>query len=68
MKDLRQFGRIARHFEHPNVGGILGLSNSDGPVPFLVLPYFSNGDIIRYLKQNAGKTDDEKIELVRTFS
>ena len=32
----------------------------------LILPLFSNGDIINYLKQNPGKTDNEKIELVRT--
>jgi hypothetical protein len=68
MKDLRQFGQLARSFEHPNVGGILGLIDGYGPVPHLVLPYFFNGDIIRYLKQNSGKTDGEKIELVRTLS
>jgi hypothetical protein len=68
MKDLRQFGQLARSFEHPNVGGIFGLINGYGPVPHLVLPYFSNGDIIRYLKRNPGKTDGEKIELVRTLS
>jgi hypothetical protein len=62
-----QYIDFAQGFEHPNVGSILGLSDSHEPVPFLVLPYFLGGDIITYLMRNPGKTNEEKIELVRTF-
>jgi hypothetical protein len=66
IKGLCQFVQFSQSLDHPNVGSVLGLSNSDGPVPLLVLPLFSNGNIVRYLKRNSGKTDKEKIELVRT--
>ena len=66
IKSLRQFVQLAQSLDHPNIGGVLGLSDSYGPVPLLVLPLFYNGNIVRYLKRNPGKTDREKIELVRT--
>jgi len=49
-----------------NIGRVLGLSDGHGPIPFVVLPHLSNGNIVSYLKKFPGKTDRDKIELVRT--
>ena len=64
---LRQYVLVAQKFNHANVGRVLGLSDGHGPLPLLVLPYFSNGDIINYLKLNPGTTNKEKTELVCTY-
>ena len=58
---------MAQKFDHANVGHVFGLSDGHGPLPLLVLPHFSNGNVIDYLKSNPGKTDEEKTELVRAY-
>ncbi|KIM79286.1 hypothetical protein PILCRDRAFT_10438 [Piloderma croceum F 1598] len=48
---LRQYFQVAHTFDHPHVGRVIGLSDINEPVPDLILPHFSNGDIVIYLKQ-----------------
>jgi hypothetical protein len=65
IQRLHNYILVAHTLDHPHVGCVLGLSSTNEPMPYLILPYFSNGDIINYLKQNQSKTDKEKKELVR---
>ena len=41
-----------KDFQHRNVMGMLGVCLDAGPVPYLVLPYMPNGDLLSYLKAN----------------
>ena len=66
IQRLRDYILVAHTLNHPHVGRVLGLSSTNEPVPYLILPYFPNGDIVNYLKQNPDKTDEAKKELVRT--
>ena len=38
--------------EHVNIVPFLGLLHREGHIPSLVIPYYENGDVIRYLKRN----------------
>ncbi|KIM71810.1 hypothetical protein PILCRDRAFT_16705 [Piloderma croceum F 1598] len=62
---LRRYVQVAHTLDHPHVVRVIGLSGINEPAPYLILLLFSNGDIVRFLKQNPGKTDDEKIELAK---
>ena len=38
-------------FEHPNVMSLIGVC-FDGDMPLIIMPYMSNGSVLRYVKQN----------------
>ena len=38
--------------KHPNVMEIVGVCLDGGAVPFLVMPFMSNGNLLKYLKNN----------------
>ena len=41
-------------FNHPNVMSLIGVC-FDGEMPLIVMPYMSNGSVLRYVKQNKGQ-------------
>ena len=38
-------------FDHPNVMSLIGVCY-DGEIPLIIMPYMSNGTVLRYVKQN----------------
>lgn len=38
-------------FNHPNVLNVTGVCMDGGPVPYMVMPYMFNGDLLTYLKK-----------------
>ena len=38
--------------KHPNVMEIIGVCLDGGTVPFLVMPFMSNGNLLQHLKTN----------------
>ena len=41
--------------KHPNVMEIVGVCLDGGAVPFLVMPFMSNGNLLQHLKTNRNK-------------
>ena len=41
--------------KHPNVMEIVGVCLDRGSVPYLVMPFMSNGNLLQYLKTNREK-------------
>ena len=41
-------------FDHPNVIKLLGVCLDGGPVPFIVMPFMTNGSLLAYLKGMRG--------------
>lgn len=39
------------NFDHPNILNISGVCMDGGPVPYMVMPYMYNGDLLLYLKK-----------------
>ena len=56
--------------QHPNVVEIIGVCLDQGAVPFLVMPFMSNGNLLQYLKTNREKlvwptnTNHDELQLV----
>ena len=52
-------------FKHLHVMTLLGVCLDGGPVPFLVLPYMSNGSLLTYLKKERHnlviESEDEQV-------
>jgi serine/threonine protein kinase len=40
-----------KHFDHPNVLGLIGVCLDAGPAPYVVMPYMANGSLLHYLKK-----------------
>lgn len=40
-----------KHFDHPNVLGLIGVCLDAGPAPYVVMPYMANGSLLQYLKK-----------------
>ena len=38
-------------FKHPNVMSLLGVCLDMGPVPYIVLPFMSRGDLLTHIQQ-----------------
>ena len=38
-------------FKHPNVMSLLGVCLDMGPVPYIVLPFMSGGDLLTHIQQ-----------------
>lgn len=39
------------NFDHPNVLTVTGVCLDGGPIPYVVMPYMFNGDLLSYLKK-----------------
>lgn len=46
-----------KHFHHRNVLSLIGVCVEASPAPFIVMPFMSNGSLLKYLRQ-------EKLALV----
>jgi len=55
------------HFHHPNVSQFLGLSFHHTYMPSLVLPFYPNGNIIRYLDKTK-KSDNHKLHMLKEIT
>lgn len=40
------------HLNHPNVQTLIGVCIDGGQVPFLVMPFMTNGCVLSYLRRN----------------
>lgn len=38
-------------FEHPNILSLTGVCLDGGPIPYVVMPFMFNGDLLSYLKK-----------------
>ena len=47
---LKECSRMAE-FDHPNVLSIIGVCLDAGPLPFIVMPFMFNGNLLSYLKR-----------------
>ncbi len=58
-----------KHFDHPNVLGLIGVCLDAGPAPYMVMPYMANGSLLHYLKKErphvvlSAETDDDVVSL-----
>ena len=55
-------------FKHPNVMSLIGVCLDMGPVPYIVLPFMSGGDLLSHIQQKRSSLVldcDETEELVR---
>ena len=43
---------IMKEFDHPNVLNLKGVCLDGGPVPYIVMPFMTNGSLLSYLKEN----------------
>ncbi|XP_059172445.1 ephrin type-B receptor 1-B-like [Physella acuta] len=50
LKGFVQEAVMMREFQHPNVLGLVGLSEKEPGVPFVVLPFMENGDLLTYVR------------------
>ena len=54
-----------KEFKHPNVMSLIGV----GPVPYIVLPFMSGGDLLTYIQQKRSSlvvecSEDEEMVIV----
>ena len=61
--------------KHPNIMEIVGVCLDGGAVPFLVMPFMSNGNLLKYLKNNkktfvlpVNNSPDKLVSLVIYFT
>ena len=56
-------------FKHPNVMSLIGVCLDMGPVPYIILPFMSGGDLLTHIRQKQSSLVldcDENEEMVRT--
>ncbi|XP_059172447.1 hepatocyte growth factor receptor-like [Physella acuta] len=53
LKGFVQEAVMMREFQHPNVLGLVGLSEKERGVPYVVLPFMENGDLLTYVRDSA---------------
>ena len=41
-----------KEFDHPNVLSLKGVCLDGGPVPYIIMPFMTNGSLQSYLKEN----------------
>ena len=41
-----------KEFDHPNVLNLKGVCLDGGPVPYIIMPFMTNGSLLSYLKEN----------------
>jgi serine/threonine protein kinase len=71
FKLLRRHAKIGQCLKHPNVVPLYGLgydtSHGSAQELLFVLPFFSYGNIMDYLRSHPDLTDRDKLRLVRTY-
>lgn len=50
--------------EHLNVVPLLGLLPREGNIPSLIIPYYENSDVVRYLRRNPAA---DRLQLVSNY-
>jgi serine/threonine protein kinase len=55
VNDLMEESIKMRAFQHPNVLGLVGVSIDLDSVPYIVLPYMANGNLLEWLKRERGR-------------
>jgi len=58
LKSFLHESIVMKMFDHPNVLSIFGVcleNNHENGLPFIVLPFMTNGDLRSYLKDNRAK-------------
>ena len=48
---LKECARM-KEFDHPNVLNLKGVCLDGGPVPYIIMPFMTNGSLQSYLKEN----------------
>lgn len=62
-----------KHFDHPNVLGLIGVCLDAGPAPYMVMPYMANGSLLHYLKKERphvvlpSDADDDVVSFAANF-
>ena len=41
-----------KKFDHPNVLSLKGVCLDGGPIPYIIMPFMTNGSLLSYLKEN----------------
>jgi serine/threonine protein kinase len=59
---LEREARVWRCLEHSNVSEFYGLAFSFGYMPALILPFYSNGNVVEYVRE---KGDEAKLDMVK---
>ena len=49
---LKECARM-KEFDHPNVLNLKGVCLDGGPVPYIIMPFMTNGSLQSYLKENS---------------
>jgi serine/threonine protein kinase len=62
---LEREALVWRRLQHPNVAQFYGLAFSFGYMPALILPFYSNGGVVEYVR---GKNDRSKLDMVRQIA
>jgi len=50
-EEMIKEGLKMKHFDHPNVLGIIGFCIDAGPAPYIIMPFMANGSLLSYLKR-----------------
>ena len=61
MQRLEREAQIWQHLKHPNVSEFYGLAFNFGYMPALILPFYSNGNVVEYVSQ---KNEETKLNMV----
>ena len=66
LKSFLRESTVMRHFDHPNVLGLIGIClNTPDRVPYIVLQYMANADLQTFLKnKRAGQSSVKQLPKV----
>ncbi|CAL1528838.1 unnamed protein product [Lymnaea stagnalis] len=53
LVSLVQEAVIMREFQHPNVLGLIGLAEKEPGVPYVILPFMENHDLLTYVRDTS---------------
>lgn len=42
-----------REFQHPHVLGLIGLAEKEPGIPYVILPYMDNGDLLTFVRDSS---------------
>ncbi len=57
-----------KSFDHPHVISLIGVCVDAGPMPYLIMPYMSQGSLLNYLKKERAEllvsadSDEDEVE------
>ncbi|KIM75589.1 hypothetical protein PILCRDRAFT_78699 [Piloderma croceum F 1598] len=64
-KRLEYEARIWHHLKHPNVSEFYGIAFNLGYMPALILPFYSNGTVIEYVRE---KGNESRLDMVKQIA